>query len=75
MGLGTGTKKRFGEDGGPSFDTLRVPYTLSILAVTVPWGGHEVIHHKMTWAQVRQVADYIAIVTKQHKRLAQPIDG
>src|SRR5262245_63825446 len=25
-----------------SFDTLRVPYTLSVQAVTVPWAGHEV---------------------------------
>jgi mono/diheme cytochrome c family protein len=76
VGFGTGgTKRALGEDGGPSFDTLRVPYSLSILAVTVPWAGHEVISHKMTWSQVRQTADYIAIVTKTHKRLAQPIDG
>jgi mono/diheme cytochrome c family protein len=65
----------FGQDGGPSFETLRVPFTLSFLAVTVPWAGHEVISHKMTFTQVKAVAAYIATVTKHHPALAQPIDG
>jgi mono/diheme cytochrome c family protein len=75
VGFGTGKKKGFGEDGGPSFDTLRVPYNLSVQAVMVPWAGHEIISHKMTWSQVKEVADYVATVTRAHKRLAQPIDG
>ena len=64
-----------GEDGGPSFDTLRVPFNLSVVAVTTPFAGHEIVNEKMTWTEVNQVAKYVEIVTKHHKGLAQPIDG
>ncbi len=75
VGFGSAKKTGLGEDGGPSFDRLRVPFNLSVLAITAPWVGHELVHEKMTWTQVRQVAEYIETVTKDHKALAQPIDG
>jgi len=75
VGFGSAKKKGPGQDGGPSFDKLRVPYNLSVVAVTAPWAGHEIIHDQMSWTQVRQVADFIATVTREHRAVAQPIDG
>jgi mono/diheme cytochrome c family protein len=75
LAAGFGSDNRFGKDGGPSFDNLRVPFNLSVQAVTTPWAGHEVLFQKMTWSEVTQVAEYVATVTKHHRGLAQPIDG
>jgi len=75
LAAGFGSDNGLGQDGGPSFDTLRVPFNLSVVAITTPWAGHEVVNGKMTWTQVKQVAKYVDTVTKNHKRLAQPIDG
>ena len=75
VGFGSNKKKGFGKEGGPSFNKLRVPYNLSVQAVSVPWVGHEVLFRTMTWTQVKGVAAYIATVTKDHPALAQPIDG
>jgi len=74
LAAGFGTANGLGEDGGPSFDTLRVPFNLSVVAVTTPFAGHEVVESKMTWTEVQQVARYIATVTRKHPALAQPID-
>ena len=75
LAAGFGSNNGLGQDGGPSFDTLRVPFNLSVVAVTTPWAGHEVVNSKMTWTEVKQVANYVQIVTKDHRGLAQPIDG
>jgi mono/diheme cytochrome c family protein len=75
LAAGFGAENKFGQDGGPSFDNLRVPFNLSVQAVTTPWAGHEVISHKMTWTQVNSVAAYVELTTKRHVGLAQPIDG
>jgi mono/diheme cytochrome c family protein len=75
LAAGFGSNNGLGQDGGPSFDTLRVPFNLSVVAVTTPWAGHEVVNSKMTWTEVKQVARYVQIVTKDHRGLAQPIDG
>jgi len=75
LAAGFGSNNGLGQDGGPSFDTLRVPFNLSVVAVTTPWAGHEIVFHKMTWTEVKQVAHYIQTVTKHHPGLAQPIDG
>jgi len=75
LAAGFGSDNGLGQDGGPSFDTLRVPFNLSVVAVTTPWAGHEVVNDKMTWTEVKQVASYVQTVTKHHKGLAQPIDG
>jgi mono/diheme cytochrome c family protein len=74
LAAGFGTENGLGQNGGPSFDTLRVPFNLSVVAVTTPFAGHEVVLSKMTWNEVKQVANYVAVVTKKHPALAQPID-
>lgn len=74
LAAGFGSENGLGQNGGPSFDTLRVPFNLSVVAVTTPFAGHEVVASKMTWTEVKQVANYVAVVTKKHPGLAQPID-
>jgi mono/diheme cytochrome c family protein len=74
LAVGFGTENGLGQNGGPSFDRLRVPFNLSVVAVTTPFAGHEVVDSKMTWSEVKQVANYVAVVTKKHPALAQPID-
>jgi hypothetical protein len=74
LAAGFGSENGLGENGGPSFDPLRVPFNLSVVAVTTPFAGHEVVLSKMTFTEVKQVANYIAVVTKKHRALAQPID-
>jgi mono/diheme cytochrome c family protein len=74
LAAGFGSDKGLGRDGGPSFNRLRVPFNLSIVAVTTPFAGHEVVFTKLTWDEVKQVANYVAVVTKNHSALAQPID-
>jgi len=75
LAAGFGSDNGLGQDGGPSFDTLRVPFNLSVVAVTTPFAGHEIVFTKMTWTEVNQVAKYVETVTKHHTALAQPIDG
>jgi len=74
LAAGFGSDKGLGLNGGPSFNNLRVPFNLSIVAVTTPFAGHEVVFSKLTWNEVNQVAKYVAVVTKNHPALAQPID-
>jgi mono/diheme cytochrome c family protein len=75
LAAGFGSNIRLGTNGGPSFDSLRISVNLSILAVTQPFIGHEVLAHKMTWAQIKTVSSFVATVTKHHSVLAQPVDG
>ena len=75
LAAGFGTENGLGTNGGPNLDFLRVPYKLSILSVTLPFIGHEVLVHKMKWAQTTLVSAYVAAVTKNHDILAQPVDG
>ena len=75
LAAGFGTENGLGTNGGPSFDNLRVPFNLSVVAVTSPFIGHEVLVRKMKWNQVRQVATYVATVTKSHPVPALPTDG
>jgi mono/diheme cytochrome c family protein len=74
LAAGFGSDKGLGQDGGPSFNRLRVPFNLSVVAVTTPFAGHERVNSKLTWGEVNQVANYVATVTKTHTALAQPID-
>jgi len=74
LAAGFGSDKGLGLDGGPSFNRLRVPFNLSVVAVTTPFAGHERVDSKLTWGEVNQVAKYIDVVTKAHAALAQPID-
>jgi mono/diheme cytochrome c family protein len=75
LAAGFGSDKGLGQDGGPSFNNLRVPYNLSIIAVTEIFGGHELVVKKMTWEQLNQVASFVAAATKNHPYLARQSDG
>jgi hypothetical protein len=75
LAAGFGSNEGLGTDGGPSFDLLRVPFNLSVLAVTQPFIGHERLVHKMTWTQVKEVSRFVETVTRHHPVLAQNIDG
>ena len=54
---------------------LRVPYNLSIDAVTEQFGGHELVVKKMTWEQLNQTADFVATATRGNPYLARISDG
>jgi len=75
LAAGFGSNNGLGKDGGPSFDTLRVPFNLSVLAVTQPFIGHEHLVHRMTWAQIKEVSRFVETVTRHHTVLAKNIDG
>lgn len=75
LAAGFGSNNGLGTDGGPSFDRLRVPFRLSVLAIKQPFIGHEKLVHRMTWTQIRQVSTYVAVVTRNHPTPAQNIDG
>jgi mono/diheme cytochrome c family protein len=75
LAVGSGSYSRFGQDGGPSFNNLDVPYALSIDAVTEQFGGHELVVTRMTWPQVEQVSKFVAIATRNNPYLARISDG
>jgi mono/diheme cytochrome c family protein len=75
LAAGFGSGNGLGTNGGPSFDKLRVPFNLSVLAVTQPFIGHEVLVHKMTWAQIEKVSKFVESATRNHSVVAQKIDG
>jgi mono/diheme cytochrome c family protein len=75
LAAGFGSDKGLGTDGGPSFNNLRVPYNLSIVAVTEQFGGHELVVKKMTWEQLGQVAKFVQIATAKNPYLARISDG
>ena len=52
-----------------------MPFNLSVLAVTEPFIGHEVLFHKMTLVQIRVVSTYVATATKQNSVVARATDG
>jgi mono/diheme cytochrome c family protein len=74
-GFGSSSQFGFGEYGGPSFNTLRVPYAFSVTAVAQPTGGHEKVKAKITSKQLHAVSAWIAQVTRRHPILAKPTDG
>jgi mono/diheme cytochrome c family protein len=73
--VGFGSNRGLGKDGGPSFNNLRVPYTLSVSLMMQASNGHERIVHRLKFAQIRDVATYLAAATKNHTHLAQATDG
>jgi mono/diheme cytochrome c family protein len=74
-GFGSNGKFGLGEYGGPSFNELRVPYSFSVSAVTLPTGGHEKVRTKISSKQLHQVAAFIADVTRKNPVPAKPTDG
>ncbi|HEX4519200.1 MAG TPA: hypothetical protein VH063_06420 [Gaiellaceae bacterium] len=75
LAVGSGSYSKFGQDGGPSFNDLDVPYALSIDAVTEQFGGHELVVKKLSWPKLQQVSKFVALATKTHPYLARISDG
>ncbi len=75
LAAGFGSNNGLGQYGGPSFNNLRVPYDLSVVAVTEQFGGHELVVKRMTWTQLDEVASFLANATKGNPYLARVSDG
>ena len=75
LAAGFGSDKGLGQDGGPSFNNLKVPFNLSIVAVTEQFGGHELVVKRMTWDQLNQTAAFVALATRRNPYLARISDG
>jgi mono/diheme cytochrome c family protein len=75
LAAGFGSDKGLGTDGGPSFNNLKVPYNLCIVAVTEQFGGHELVVKRMTWDQLGQVSKFVAIATASNPYTARVSDG
>ena len=75
LAAGFGSDKGLGTDGGPSFNNLKVPYNLCIVAVTEQFGGHELVVKQMTWDQLGQVSKFVAAATAGNPYTARVSDG
>jgi hypothetical protein len=73
--VGFGSNDGLGKDGGPSFNLLRVPFSLSMSLMTQASNGHERVIHKLKWVELRDVARFIDTATKHNPVLALPTDG
>jgi mono/diheme cytochrome c family protein len=73
-GFGSATNK-LGTNGGPSFNNLRVPYSMSVDAVAEPTGGHEGVRTRISTKELTEVATYIAKVTARNPIPATATDG
>jgi mono/diheme cytochrome c family protein len=73
--VGFGSNGGLGKDGGPSFNLLRVPYSLSMSLLTQASNGHEQVTHKLRWVEIRDVARFTDAATKHNPVLALPTDG
>jgi mono/diheme cytochrome c family protein len=67
VGAGSAQKSKYGEDGGPSFNELRVTEHQSLLAITGVWDGHSKVMTLMTRAEINLVSKYLAAATRDHK--------
>ena len=67
VGAGAGAKLGPGEEGGPSFNELRVTALQCKLAITGVWDGHAKIMTLMTHREINLVSEYTAAATKDHK--------
>ena len=75
LSAGFGSDSGLGQDGGPSFNDLRVPYTLSYVAVTEQFGGHELVVTRMTYPELNLVCAFVQAATKGNPYLARISDG
>jgi mono/diheme cytochrome c family protein len=75
LAAGFGNNAGLGQDGGPSFNDLRVPYLYSVEAVTEPTGGHELVQRRLSMPQLKAVATFIARTTIHNPIPALPTDG
>jgi mono/diheme cytochrome c family protein len=72
---GFGSDKGLGQDGGPSFNNLKVPYDLSVVAVTEGFTGHDLVAKRMTFQQIDLAAAFLAKATATNPYLARVSDG
>ena len=75
VGFGSAKQKGVGEDGGPSFNQLKVSYQMCLASVTMLFGGHEKVIRKMTWQQIKDVSKYVQYATRDHPIVAKFSDG
>ena len=75
LAAGFGAENKFGQDGGPSFNELKVSASLCISAITELFGGHEIVLKKMNWTQIHDVAAFVEVATKKHPLVAKLTDG
>jgi mono/diheme cytochrome c family protein len=75
LAAGFGAENKFGQDGGPAFNELKVSAALCISAITELFGGHEIIVKKMNWTQIHDVAAFVEVATKKHAIVAKLTDG
>jgi mono/diheme cytochrome c family protein len=67
VGAGSAQKSKYGEEGGPSFNDLRVTAHQSLLAITGVWDGHSKVMTLMTRSEINLVSKYVEAATKDHK--------
>ena len=75
LAAGFGGENKFGEDGGPAFNALKVSASLCISAITELFGGHEIVLKKMNWTQIHDVSAFVEKATKKHPLVAKLTDG
>ena len=75
VGFGSAKQKGVGEDGGPSFNQLKVSYQMCLASVTMLFGGHEKVIRKMTWQQIKDVSLFVQWATRTHPIVAKFSDG
>jgi mono/diheme cytochrome c family protein len=63
--VGFGPNKPNSEPG-PSLDSLRVSWNLSVQAIVLAISGHETISTKMTWKEISDVSAFVEKATKNH---------
>jgi hypothetical protein len=63
--VGFGENKPNSEPG-PSLDSLRVSWNLSVQAIVLAISGHETISQKMTWKEISDVSGFVEKATKHH---------
>jgi len=75
LAAGFGSNDGLGQFGGPSFNNLRVTFSLSLQAITEGFAGHEIVVTKLGWQQADEVSAYTAQATKGNLYLAKISDG
>src|SRR5689334_3697407 len=75
LAAGFGAENKFGQDGGPAFNELKVSASLCISAITELFSGHEIVLKKMNWTQIHDVAAFVEVATKKHPLVAKLTDG
>ena len=75
VGFGSANQNGVGENGGPSFNQLKVSYQMCLASVTELFGGHDSVVKKMTWQQLKDVSVFVQYATKTHPIVAKFSDG